>query len=177
MTDIIAAARLAAQAHAPQYRKYTREPYILHPGRVAARLSWHPLGDEVVVCAAWCHDVLEDCGERYDQVIEVQLGSKVARLVTELTNPSKQHPDLPRAERKAMDRMHLKLVSPEAQLIKLADRADNVRDLCRTVSQDLAFAKLYWEESWALLHAIVGADTELEDELVTALDELDRLTA
>ncbi len=175
--DIIGAARLAANAHQGQVRRYTGEPYILHPGRVTARLSYHPLADEALLCASWCHDVLEDCDRFYAELLEIQIGAKAFRLVNELTNPSKQHPGLPRAERKALDRAHLAHVSRDARLIKLADRADNVRDLCRTVDQCRDFAKTYWDESWQLARVLidVGTDDELETELISALDQLDSL--
>lgn len=58
---IIQAAQFAAQAHQGQARKYTGRPYIEHPGRVAARVMVLRDVAEPVVCAAWMHDVLEDC--------------------------------------------------------------------------------------------------------------------
>lgn len=179
--DILTAAKIARQAHEGQRRRYTGEPYIVHPGRVAARLSIHPEASEVLVCAGWCHDVIEDAPEQardaFQHLIEVQLGSTVSTLVHELTNPSKHYPNMAREARKQMDREHLATVSREARIVKLADRADNVRDLCLSVNQCREFAKMYWDESWALLEVLIAAstDTELEVELMHALDCLDGL--
>lgn len=75
----------------------------------------------------------------------------VVTLVEYLTNPSKQHPNLSRAERKQMDREHLARASFGAQCIKLADRADNLREM---TGASIAFKRLYCEESRLLLGAL-----------------------
>ena len=55
------ARQFAQQAHAAfdQRRKYTGEPYIVHPAEVA-RLVASVSNDEAMICAAWLHDVVED---------------------------------------------------------------------------------------------------------------------
>jgi guanosine-3',5'-bis(diphosphate) 3'-pyrophosphohydrolase len=127
MNPIIRAATFAAISHEGQYRKYSRVPYIVRPFRVAgwtAALS----RDENATCAAHLHDVIEDCGVT-ELEIRGMFNPAVAALVVELTNPSKEHPELPRKERKAMDREHLLHISPTAKLIKLIDRWDNLNDM------------------------------------------------
>lgn len=53
----------ATQAHADagQKRKFTDEPYIVHPAAVVELLmSANP--SEEMIAAAWLHDVVEDTG-------------------------------------------------------------------------------------------------------------------
>lgn len=166
---ILAAARLAAEAHRGQRRRYTDRPYIEHPARVAARLSWHDAGDEYLVSAAWLHDVLEDCQQMTLADINRVCCNYVGQLVRELTNPSKQHPELDRAARKAMDREHLAHVSREARLIKLADRVDNLREL---TGAPVRFIETYTAESELLLQALAGTDDQLEWELAAEIRHL-----
>ena len=55
------AAEFAKAAHEgiDQRRKYTNEPYIVHPQLVAEIVS-SVTDDEDMICAAWLHDVVED---------------------------------------------------------------------------------------------------------------------
>lgn len=53
------ALELAERAHAGQYRRDGKTPYIVHPVRVASKLAAKGEPDEVVA-AALLHDVLED---------------------------------------------------------------------------------------------------------------------
>lgn len=152
---VVAAAEFACIKHAGQFRKYNFLPYITHPIRVASRTAIE-LKDADCVAAAYCHDLAEDCA-----VLESRFGMAVAALVEQLTNPSKQHPQLSRAERKAMDREHARLISPEAQTIKLIDRIDNLAEIDFTDK----FAILYCEESRLLLPCLAGGDLALQREL------------
>jgi (p)ppGpp synthase/HD superfamily hydrolase len=148
---IIEAAKFADAAHMGQLRKYTLDPYIFHPMRVAGLVCLQPLATEAMIAAAWLHDVLEDCEQHFRNELVVNFPYEVVHLVEELTNPSKKFPHLRRDERKLMDRHHLMIVSPEAKFIKLCDRYDNLREM------DLApqnFVQIYVEESLLLLDAI-----------------------
>jgi hypothetical protein len=81
--------------------------------------------------------------------------------VWELTNPSKgKH--LPRAERKDMDRRHLRVVSDKAKQIKLLDRIDNLQE---ALSAPENWLVLYLKESRLLLDVIGNCDNELCEEL------------
>ncbi|MCE9548454.1 MAG: HD domain-containing protein [Planctomycetia bacterium] len=164
---IIEAAQFAAEAHRGQLRKYNGRPFIEHPGRVAARVTVSPIANEVTVSAAWLHDVVEDTEVTLD-TISGTFGAKIANLVDELTNPSKQHPNLRRAERKAMDRTHIASASNEAKCIKLIDRSDNIRDM---TGAEPTFLRLYIDESRLLLDAIgYVSDSQLIDQLILELN-------
>ena len=193
MKTITNAYVIAEHAHAcwapdnkPQLRKYTGEPYIVHPVRVAiAAASFMATAEPFKTCppadfiaAAFLHDVLEDTTYPAEY-IEDRCGQNVLRIVRELTNPSKGS-TASRAQRKQQDRYHLACVSPEAKALKMLDRTDNVLDMRRSVSAPQyfdvfsnEFAKLYCDESQLLLDAI-GQDVAgcLSTALGTAIKQL-----
>lgn len=161
MNLIIKAALFAKNAHQGQLRKYTRRPYIEHPMRVAGQtaLAGAP---EQVVAAAWLHDVLEDCPMQ-EIHFYAQFGrqKQLVRTVLELTNRSKspEHADKDRAERKAIDREALADASAWAKIVKLIDRADNLREMHGASG---TFKKLYIEESQLLVKALENPnDTQI----------------
>ncbi len=167
MTDPIAAAQaLATRAHAGQVRD-GGAPYISHPARVAARLARRFPEDAALVAAGWCHDVLEDCPAITAAGLAEAVGTDAAALVREVTNPSASRRDLPRAERKAMDRAHLAHISRRARCLKLVDRADNLREGMATAER--AWLARYAGESRLLAAALAGTDAELEAELAAAI--------
>jgi (p)ppGpp synthase/HD superfamily hydrolase len=168
-----AAKALATRAHEGQKRKYTGEPYIKHPEDVYILVSWlienenwEPELALNVCCAAWLHDVLEDCPQITEQEILDATGPEVLALVKELTNPSKGV-KAPRAVRKQMDRDHLAVVSKEAKVIKLADRICNLRDI---EQGDKDFIPLYTAESRALLEVLKGTNEVLEGQLLQKIE-------
>lgn len=167
MSLIIKAAQFAAKAHAGQARKYNGTPYILHPMRVAGRVTLLPDTNERHIAAAWLHDVVEDCGVTPEQ-LTAEFDPLVASLVMQLTNPSIGSP-LRRAERKVMDREHVGAASTTAKRIKLLDRIDNCNEM---TSEDGKFIELYARESHDLLQAIGDADEALSEELRQSIDSL-----
>jgi len=169
MNKILAAARFARLAHQGKKRKYTGEPFITHPSRVAGRVLLHEAACENMVCAAFLHDVVEDTHFTFDHLMS-RFGKGVVRLCQELTNPSKDS-DALRPERKAMDREHIKGISREAKIIKLYDRIDNVNDMAGAADD---FKKLYCEESRLLAEALKDASETLYDELIEAVERLEK---
>lgn len=146
---MVARARyFAAKAHAGQKRKYTGEPYIVHPIAVSDRVRMAG-GTADMVAAALLHDVLEDTDATVDEV-EAITNREVAMLVLELTDQYTKdfYPELNRKTRKRLEAKRLAEVSMPAKLIKLADMADNTA----TITQhDPAFAKVYLQEKAELL--------------------------
>ena len=146
---MIARARyFAAKAHAGQKRKYTGEPYIVHPIAVSDRVRMAG-GNANMVAAALLHDVLEDTDATAQQVLEIT-NQEVLSLVVELTDQYTKefYPELNRKVRKALEADRLAAASVQAKMIKLADMADNTA----TITQhDPAFAKVYLREKAELL--------------------------
>lgn len=140
----------AAHAAIGQTRKYTGEPYIVHPIEVAnLLLQYVPDVTDEQLAAAYLHDVLEDT-QVTENVLRAQFGDEVTDLVVWLTNKSKKT-DGPRAVRKKIDRQHLAKAPAEAQTIKLADLLANTDSI---VDHDKDFARVYLPEKKALLEVL-----------------------
>ena len=159
MMDIVEKARVfatAAHAAAAQLRKYTNEPYIVHPAEVFRIVSTVDGATPEMLAAAWLHDVVEDTGVTIETIREM-FGEKVAELVGWLTDVSRPEQGN-RATRKAIDRAHTAMASAEAQTIKLADLISN----CTSIREhDEAFAKIYFEEKRLLLEVLTKGDPVL----------------
>jgi len=146
---------LAAWEHRRQVRKYTGEPYIVHPFAVAGLVSSVTTDSDMRV-AALLHDVVEDTQVTVEG-IRVAFNSRVASLVSDLTDISRpEHGN--RAERKALDRAHTAAAGNDAKTIKLADLIDNTKTI---VAFDPNFAKVYMQEKRALLEVLKDGDPTL----------------
>ena len=156
--DIVEKARVfatAAHAACGQLRKYTYEPYIVHPADVVSIVKTVPHTNEML-CAAWLHDVVEDTGVTIETIRE-EFGSEIADLVGWLTDVSR--PDRGnRAARKAVDRAHTAMAPAQAQTVKLADLISNTKSI---VEHDEKFAKTYLEEKRMLLEVMTKGDRTL----------------
>lgn len=147
---------MAAHAAVGQRRKYTNEPYIVHPAEVAAMVAAVPGSTPEMVAAAWLHDVVEDTGCTLTD-IHMAFGADVAALVGWLTDVSKPE-DGPRWYRKKLDREHTAQAPAEAQTIKLADLISNSRSI---TAHDPKFARTYLEEKRQLLAVMTRGDRGL----------------
>lgn len=155
--NIIAAVRdFANCAHGEQTRKYTCDPYIVHPVRVMETCCNYI--DDVSMCAAAIlHDVLEDTevtrNELYfflRSVMDMEMADRTILLVEELTDVyvEERFPRFDRKLRKSLEAMRMSQISKDAQTIKYADIIDNCT---RIVEDDPAFAKTYLKECRRLL--------------------------
>lgn len=156
--DIVEKAKVfatAAHAAVGQLRKYTNEPYIVHPAEVVRIVSTVDHTPEMLA-AAWLHDTVEDTGVTIE-LIRHEFGSEVSVLVGWLTDVSRpEHGN--RARRKALDRAHTAAAPSEAQTIKLADLISNTKSI---VAHDEAFAKTYLAEKRLLLEVMGRGDATL----------------
>ena len=116
----------ATQAHEGQFRKGTTRPYILHPlevGEIVATMT----KDEEIISAAILHDTIEDCKDVTEEQICQEFSERVAHLVLqESEDKSKTW-----MERKGATIEHLKAAPKEVQIIGLADKLSNMRDIDR----------------------------------------------
>jgi guanosine-3',5'-bis(diphosphate) 3'-pyrophosphohydrolase len=131
----------ATQAHTGVVRKWTGEPYIEHPKRVAAILEALDF-PEKVVAAAYLHDVVEDTLVPIED-IEEEFGFEVAALVAMVTKPRIDKATTTRAFRKAKFREQLAQTSYFGASLKLADILDNSSNIA-TVNPK--FAETYLPE-------------------------------
>lgn len=147
----------AAHSAVGQTRKYTGDPYIVHPEAVVNILKTHCMRrpNEEMLATAWLHDVLEDT-KLQRQVIAWHCGSTVAGAVEILTNSP--HSTGNRKQRKAIDNERLSKAPGWVQTVKVADLIDNTRSI---VKYDPDFAKVYMREKAELLTVLTKADPAL----------------
>ena len=152
------ALEFARKAHGEQMRKYTEEPYIEHPKRVAEIVRTIPHTPEMI-CAAYLHDVVEDTPVEIEE-IEKRFGKEVARLVHELTDEYMKvnYPHLNRRARKEKEVERQSNISKEAKTIKLADVIDNTPDIAKN---DPGFGRKYLYEMEKLTRVLIGGDPTL----------------
>jgi len=122
-----------------QRRKFTNEPYIMHPQGVVDILRTVPHTEEMLA-AAWAHDTVEDTKVMLDDV-RAELGDKVADLVEQLTKP-----------------YDISKMTPDAQTIKLADITHNAL-AAKDAPAD--FTRRYLPKKTAELELLKGGNQEL----------------
>ncbi len=126
LTVIKKAIAFATKAHEGQMRKGTTRPFITHPLEVAQIVSTMT-DDKEVICAAILHDTIEDCEGVTEENIREAFTDRVAELVAqESEDKSKTW-----MERKSHTIAHLKVAPKEIQMIGLADKLSNMRDIDR----------------------------------------------
>lgn len=122
---VIAAAHFSADRHRDQRRKgFRNTPYINHPLEVAERINRIAgVDDQHVLAAAILHDTIEDTQTTAEELRD-RFGPRVADLVMEVTDEV----GLTWQVRKRQEIEHAATLSPDAKLIKLADKTCNVAD-------------------------------------------------
>ena len=173
MSDSVLLARAfhyACKCHAQQKRKGAAgEPYVNHLADVARRVAEATNGTDInLIAAALLHDTIEDVGvSRADLVIA--FGEDVAALVVEVTDDKR----LDKAERKRLQVVNAAGKSDRAKMLKLADKASNVRAMVVSPpgwpdrrKRDYAD----WAE--AVAAGLRGVNETLEVELDAALEAL-----
>lgn len=167
------ARRYATKAHAEagQRRKYTDEPYIVHPAAVVERVR-SVTDSEVMLAAAWLHDTVEDTPSTLAD-IENHFGPEVASLVEMLTDaPQPQAKN--RAARKVAHFRHTAKASADAQTIKLADIIDNTRSI---IQFNAHFARVYLVEKRVQITLLTAGDRDLWQQASTIIERgIDQLT-
>jgi len=148
---------LAYTAHSAidQRRKYTNEPYIVHPRAVSLLVHSYFPADLELQCAALLHDVVEDTHITNDYIRQV-LGSDIAKLVEEVTDVAKPA-DGNRATRMRMNINHLATASARGQTLKACDIIDN---LSTVLVRDPTFAPVYAREKRETLTVLTKAHPE-----------------
>lgn len=124
--EVLAAFQLAERAHRGQERRFSSEPYIMHPVRVAAMVSRQVGATPSHVAAALLHDTLEDteltAGDLLDEWAENGWGTEAIETVVALTRKSDG------------TQTYLEFIEsldglPVAQMVKRCDVIDNLSTL------------------------------------------------
>jgi guanosine-3',5'-bis(diphosphate) 3'-pyrophosphohydrolase len=169
----------ANKAHGEQLRRYSREPYIVHPQHVMETVIKYN-NDVAVLSAALLHDVLEDTDmpahkiQRFLQTLMSPVqAEKTVKLVQQLTDvyTKKNFPQWNRRKRKTKEAERLERASPEAQTIKYADIIDNCPEIIR---EDPDFAKRYLSECRDLLRRMTKGNAELRQAAIDAVENAAR---
>lgn len=150
------AREFGTKKHEGQYRKYNKQPYFTHPSKVADLIKTLT-NDEDVIIAAYLHDTLEDTSTTYEELAS-EFSPKVASLVKELSSSKEGIAEIGKAQYLLNKMMSM---TPDALLIKLADRYDNTsgfsgdKELLRDDNQNLqklnSFIDKYKKETQYIL--------------------------
>lgn len=155
MNIITRAKEFATLKHEGQLRKYTYEPYIVHPLEVAEMVAWAGGSVEDIV-AALLHDTVEDTDTTNEEIEEV-FGLDVAVKVGFLTD---QIPLVAgnRKVRKRLEADRMKMASSGTATVKVADLISNTKTI---VKYDRGFARVYLLEKEYALTKLTHADSRL----------------
>lgn len=138
----------AAKAHAGQTRKDGTTPYIVHPARVAALVE-HYGGNHLAVLSAWLHDVFEDCDigactHARGVIDTLPLPAEDIQKIHTIIKALTKNPELPKEERIPDSLDRILNSPPEAILVKICDRIDNLVDADH---RDREFKITYYRKS------------------------------
>lgn len=176
-TALRQALAFARARHGDQWRRGSETPYWVHLVRVALELARWGQDTPVLVQAALLHDVVEDTPTSQEEVLE-GFGPDVAGLVAWLTAP-------PSREAPACEAYYARLADegpPEAHVLKLADRTDNLRSIqalvMRTGDRHRRWAGRYLERTQAQVVPLTAdAPSIARVTLFTAMADLAPLIA
>lgn len=151
----------AARKHRDQRRKgAASEPYINHLAEVARLVAEATAGrDPVAVLAALLHDTIEDTKTTAEELAR-EFGPEVAALVVEVTDDKR----LPKAERKRLQVETAPRKSPQAKVIKIADKISNLRAILASppADWDLPRKRDYFEWAARVVAGCRGVNRSLE---------------
>ncbi|MGH8397973.1 MAG: HD domain-containing protein [Gammaproteobacteria bacterium] len=158
---IVKAAAFAADKHRSQRRKdQDQSPYIDHPIELANVLANEGhVTDIDVLCAALLHDTIEDSNTTASELENV-FGKKITGIVLEVTDDK----SLDKQVRKQLQIEHAPRLSPEAKLVKLADKICNLRDILASPPKDWPAERKREYFDWAanVMAGLRGAHPGLE---------------
>ena len=146
MKDLIERAeRFARVCHSGQCRKgAAKEPYAIHLEEVSSLVeAWG--GSEEAIAAAWLHDTIEDCPPTSHKDLVAKFGVCVADFVAELTDDK----SLPKPKRKELQIENASKKTPEAALVKLADKTSNVGAIAKSPPEGWSLARRLQYIAWA----------------------------
>lgn len=165
---MVAAFEFAREAHKNQFRKYTGDPYIVHPIDVLRRMvegihavSYNPVIEarlmekmRPTMMACLLHDTVEDCDVSLS-TIEKEFGFDVAEAVFWVTDTLTSAQGN-RGTRKRLEAARIAAAPLEFRCLKLCDLGSNTESI---VACDPDFAVVYIKEKAHLLSIIGDRDT------------------
>lgn len=157
-----------------QKRKYSDEPYEVHPIEVAEDVARSIHNSPLNIAVALLHDVEEDTSETFESIYNHfmplfghEIASQLVQGVREVSDVSTLE-DGNRAVRKAIDRDHAARATPERKTVKLADIKRNFPSI---VEHDPGFA-IKWVAEKADVHRFLSeGDPDLFEEVGKMLSD------
>jgi len=158
---LVRAIAFASEKHSTQRRKdAAASPYINHPIALVDVLANEGNVTNIdTLCAAALHDTIEDTTTTADELKSI-FGEKITSIVLELTDDK----SLPKHVRKEKQIEHAPHCSPEAKLVKLADKICNLRNIITAPPADWSAERKQEYFDWAtrVINGLRGSNSELE---------------
>jgi (p)ppGpp synthase/HD superfamily hydrolase len=162
---------LAYVWHDGQYRRGPGSvPYIEHPKAVVEKLRDWGINNEIVIAAAWGHDLLEDTDVNEKDIIDCadveSKGLELLRLIKKFTyDPT----------RWASKGDWLKHIAENESLyvmyVKAADRYCNTKDFCKAGRYKKA--KSYLLDAWPIIEKVSHKNSNVRNDFKELLDEIE----
>lgn len=173
MNFLFKALQFAAIKHKNQIRKGTGEPYINHPIELLAILDSCGLKNEDVLCIAILHDVLEDTQTSINE-LSLLFNDNIVNGVIQMSD----NKTLPKSERKLLQIQHSKDLPYKVQLVKIADKISNIRNISNNSPKDWDIERTISFVLWckAVVDSISNCDHKLYELFInTYTIEMSRL--
>ena len=158
---LVRAIAFASEKHSAQRRKDVAEsPYINHPIALVDVLANEGNVTNIeTLCAAALHDTIEDTATTADELKSI-FGEKITAIVLELTDDK----SLPKHVRKEKQIEHAPHCSPEAKMVKLADKICNLRNILAAPPADWSAErkKEYFDWAARVVDGLRGTHPDLE---------------
>lgn len=155
----------ATQHHGIALRKNGKIPYIVHPLRITAILraaGFSEFESEDLMIGALFHDLVEDTNVTIEDIRD-QFGEKVALIVGEVSKPNQGTKE---EWLKSFDK-----VSKEAQIVKMADRIDNLMDM-NIIGWSNEKTMSYAQQAKIILEKCGGAHSGLASQLKKTIEKV-----
>lgn len=155
MNIVTKALEFATLKHAGQLRKYTYEPYIVHPIEVAELVRWAGGSDEDIATAL-LHDTVEDTDATNEDIVAM-FGVGIAIKVWFLTDGIPMSAGS-RKVRKKLEADRMVNAPAGVANVKVADFISNTKSIAK---YDRGFARVYLLEKEYALTKLTHADSRL----------------
>lgn len=143
MMQTLKALDFALKAHEGQYRKKSEVPYIYHPFNMACHLLAMGIEEDSVIAACLLHDVVEDCEVTGNELPVEEETREIVKLLSKEKDCS---------DREAMlkEYFHKISLNPQASLIKVVDRVNNLTTMSWGLSREKNFRMIKETEEYVL---------------------------
>lgn len=120
------------------------------------------ISDPDVIIGALLHDTVEDTDCSFEE-IEALFGASVTEIVRQVTDDK----TLPKMERKRLQVVKAPSKTPQAKLVKLADKLHNLRDLEKLTPEGWDEERVLNYFKWAkeVVAGLRGTNEKMENEL------------